>query len=338
TPTTTEPLDTTTITAHAARHLPNYMVPTTITVLDELPLTPNGKIDRHALPTPTLPTTEYHPPTTPTEHTITEIFTHTLGINHISTTDNFFDLGGNSLTATQVVARINEVSTVAVDVGDFFTGPTVAELAVVVDAAHDLPGHLPLVPGNREGPLPLSLAQQRMWFINQYDTTSPAYNIPLAVRLRGPLDTTALTHALTDVVTRHETLRTHYPDSDDGPHQVVHEPSPLELPATVVDENELDEQLARFAAAGFDVATEIPLRVALFEIGPADHVLALVVHHICADGASMQPLARDLVVAYSARQQHREPTWAPLPVQYGDYTLWQRHTLGTEDDPDSTLS
>ncbi|EKT76618.1 non-ribosomal peptide synthetase, partial [Rhodococcus opacus M213] len=185
---------------------------------------------------------------------------------------------------------------------------------------------------------PLSLAQQRMWFINQYDTTSPAYNIPLAVRLRGPLDTTALTDALTDVITRHETLRTHYPDSDDGPHQVVHDPSSLELIGTVIDENELGEQLARFVTAGFDVAAEIPLRVALFGIRSTDHVLALVVHHICADGSSLKPLAHDLMTAYEARVSGRAPTWTPLPVQYGDYTLWQRETLGSEDDPESIIS
>ena len=236
-----------------------------------------------------------------------------------------------------MAARVGAALGVDVGVRDVFSAPSVGELGTLLDG-RDSHVRIPLAPRQRSEPVPLSLAQQRMWFINQYDTTSPAYNIPLAVRLRGPLDATALTDALTDVITRHETLRTHYPDSDDGPHQVVHDPSPLEPIGTVIDVDELQHHLRDVVSREFDVATEVPVDTALFRISPSEHVLALVLHHICADGSSLMPLAHDLMTAYEARVSGRAPTWTPLPVQYGDYTLWQRETLGSEDDPESIIS
>ncbi|EHK80406.1 Non-ribosomal peptide synthetase, partial [Rhodococcus pyridinivorans AK37] len=192
--------------------------------------------------------------------------------------------------------------------------------------------------GPRPDPVPLSPAQQRMWFINQFDTTSPAYNIAVALRLSGRLDQAALQHAIGDVVARHESLRTRYPLTDDGPVQVV-VPTGAAVPdlvmLTVDDGTDLDSELTPILAAGFDVATEIPTRIRVLALAEDEHVLVLVAHHIAADGFSMGPLARDVIAAYSARHAGQTPPWTPLPVQYVDYTLWQHRVLGDDTDPDS---
>ena len=184
----------------------------------------------------------------------------------------------------------------------------------------------------------MSVAQRRLWFVNQFDTSSPAYNIPMVVRLSGALDVAAMQRAVGDVVDRHESLRTVYPASVDGPHQVV---VPSERVTSKiawevsVDEEALDRRIADLAREGFDVSANVPLRGSLFRVTPDDHVLALVVHHISADGASLEPLARDLTRAYAARAAKRAPDWSPLPVQYADYSQWQIELLGSDDDPDT---
>ena len=194
----------------------------------------------------------------------------------------------------------------------------------------------------RSGSVPLSLAQKRMWFLNQFDTRSAAYNIPLAVRLTGDLDVTAMQQAIADVVERHETLRTVFPAVGGDPIQevlTVDEAVPPVREMTL-GEDELAERMQRLATTGFDVSVDLPLRVALFRLDTAEpvHILFVVVHHICADGSSMAPLARDVMTAYLARTAGTEPTWAPLEVQYADFTLWQHRVLGSEDDPESVIS
>ncbi|MGW2332205.1 amino acid adenylation domain-containing protein, partial [Streptomyces sp. NPDC001700] len=188
--------------------------------------------------------------------------------------------------------------------------------------------------------IPLSHAQQRLWFLHQYEPGSPLYNIPVALRLTGPLDHAALEAALADVVERHESLRTLFAgDADSGdPYQVVVEDARPRLETERVPDGALAARLAAAASYGFDLAAEIPLRAPLFEVGTDEHVLLLVIHHIAADGSSLAPLARDLTTAYTARVEGRAPAWAPLPVQYADFTLWQREVLGSEDDPDSPMS
>ncbi|MGW6379582.1 condensation domain-containing protein, partial [Rhodococcus sp. NPDC055112] len=205
-----------------------------------------------------------------------------------------------------------------------------------------------LVAGPRPERIPLSLAQSRMWFINQFDTASPAYNIPLAIRLTGELDVTALRAAVGDVLERHESLRTVFPNSADGPSQVVVGVGEIDadLDEVGVSADALADALVGFVSGGFDVSTEIPLRARLFRTGGSgacgatqtdtvEHVFAVVVHHISADGFSVGPLARDVMVAYAARVGGQAPTWAPLTVQYADFALWQREVLGSEDDPES---
>jgi acyl carrier protein len=317
------------------------MVPSVVVVLEELPVTVNGKVDRKALPEPHFTTAGYRAPTTPVEQSVATAFADVLGVDRVGADDSFFALGGDSLSATRAVARINSALETTLAVGVLFDNPVVSDLADRIGPSLLTNSVTPeLTARPRPDRLPLSLAQQRMWFINQFDTSSPAYNIPVALRLDGVIDLPTLRAALGDVIERHETLRTMYPGSADGPHQVIVEPRTAipELDSTPATERDLRDLLATFFGKGFDVTEELPIRVTLVSLAPESHVLALVVHHIAADGFSMTPLARDVMLAYTARKQQRAPGWAPLPVQYADYSLWQREVLGTEDQPESVLS
>ena len=185
--------------------------------------------------------------------------------------------------------------------------------------------------------VPLSFGQQRMWFLNQLDVTSAAYNIPLALRLTGNLDTAALEAALGDVAGRHESLRTIFPDTAGTPRQQILD-GPAGRPTLARAEAadaELPGLLAAQAGQGFDLRAELPWRAALWTVAPSEHVLLIVMHHIAGDGWSMGVLARDLGTAYAARCAGQAPGWAPVPVQYADYAIWQRGMLGSADDPDS---
>ncbi|UYP17253.1 non-ribosomal peptide synthase/polyketide synthase [Rhodococcus sp. Z13] len=339
-PETGRSIDTAAVTAHLAATLPDYMVPAALVVLDALPVGPNGKLDRQALPAPPAPTREdgeFVPPRTACEELVAAVFADLLGLDRVGANDHFLDLGGTSLLAMRVAARLSTATGSEVGIRDLFDHPVVADLAAHLDdparAEHDRGAP---TPGQRPDPIPLSPAQQRMWFINQFDTGSPAYNIAVALRLTGRLDLTALQHAVADVVTRHESLRTRYPLTDDGPVQVI-VPATAAVPdLTVLPASEpLDEHLAPILGTGFDVATEIPVRVRVLALAENEHVLVLVVHHIAADGFSMGPLARDVIAAYNARHAGHAPDWEPLPVQYADYTVWQHRVLGDDNDPDS---
>ncbi|RVW00088.1 condensation domain-containing protein, partial [Rhodococcus spongiicola] len=197
-------------------------------------------------------------------------------------------------------------------------------------------GRKALVAGPRPDRIPLSLAQQRMWFLNRLEPESAAYNIPFALRLTGRLDTDALQAALQDLVVRHESLRTYYPEDADGPHQVIvpADSADLDLAQVVVEgEDDLRARMMDLLGRGFDVTSRAPLRAGLFRLSDDVHVFVFVVHHISADGLSMAPTARDLMIAYAARCQSEAPQWSPLPVQYADYALWQREVLGSAEEP-----
>ncbi|WP_280384104.1 condensation domain-containing protein, partial [Nocardia wallacei] len=338
-------IDTDELIAAAGRSLPSHMVPTSVVVLDEIPLTPVGKLDRAALPSPTLQAKEFRAPTGRLETLVAETFAELLHTNEaIGADDDFFDLGGNSLIATQAAARLGAALGARIPARLLFEAPSVAGLAAAIEPVADAGGRMPLAPMPRPDRIPLSPAQQRMWFLNQFDTASAANNIPFAVRLSGALDIEALRAAIADVIERHETLRTMYPSEDGTGHQVIVPPdrAMADLGPKTVAPEELEARLIEFAFTGFDVATEVPLRIMLLALDSGvpgedstDHVLAITVHHIAADGASMAPLVRDLVTAYLARHGGTAPGWDPLPVQYADYTLWQRAMLGAEDDPAS---
>ncbi len=335
-------IDTADLARHVGLTLPSYMVPSQIIVLDEVPLTPIGKLDRRALPEPELVITyrEFRAPTTPIEETVATVFADVLGLQVVGLDDDFFELGGNSLLATQVVSRLGVALDAQVPVRALFESTTVAALAVRVEQEAGRGARIALSKMTRPDRVPLSLAQQRMWFLNRFDTQSATYNLPMALRLRGDLDVAALQVSIMDVIDRHESLRTVFPDSPEGPHQVIRAAAEVvpDLTPTVIAADELPEAVRRLASTGLDVTSEVPIRAELFELGDSEHVLVVVVHHISADGWSIGPMARDIMVAYTARTDWEEPSWAPLPVQYTDYTLWQRQILGSEDDEQSLIS
>ncbi|MTE12401.1 non-ribosomal peptide synthetase [Nocardia aurantiaca] len=321
----------------AAHRLPSYMVPSAITVLPDLPRTANGKLDLDALPAPRLVAGEQQPPEGPVETAVAAAFAEVLDIEQVWREDDFFALGGNSLIATRVVARLGAALGTAVPVRALFDAPKVAELAALVASggASDRPR-----PGRRPRParIPLSAAQQRMWFLNRYDPGSPLYNIPGAFEITGALDVSVLRAAIDDVVARHETLRTIYPVGPDGlPYQRILPAASGSVPITEVevDADGIAEALGTQLSRGFDITRETPLRVCALRLGPDRTVLAMAVHHIAADGWSMAPLARDVMYAFAARSAGAAPEWIPLPLQYADYALWQRELLGSDSDPDS---
>ncbi|WP_040838435.1 amino acid adenylation domain-containing protein, partial [Nocardia brevicatena] len=332
------------VQAELNRTLPSYMVPSAFVVLDALPLNANGKLDRRALPEPEFEAARFRAPTTPIEEIVAGVFAEVLGVDRVGADDDFFALGGNSLLATQVSARIGAALDTQVPVRTLFEASTVAGLAAKAEQQAGAGARLALVAGPRPERVPLSLAQQRMWFLNRFEPESAAYNVPVAVRLSGDLDVEALHAAVGDLVGRHEILRTYYPDTEQGPVQVVlplREAQP-DLDVRTVTPAEVESAVVALTSTVFDVTTEVPLRLALLRIGDEpettganEYVLAMVVHHISGDGSSVAPLVRDLMAAYAARMAGEAPGWAPLPVQYADYAVWQRELLGDESDAES---
>jgi len=319
--------------------LPAYMVPAAVVVLTALPLTPNGKLDRSALPQPEFGGGVYRAPGTPQEEVLCGLFADVLGIERVGVDDDFFALGGHSLLATRLVARARAVLGVEIPIRTVFTEPTVAGLAAQLTGSTRARPRLQRAV--RPDPLPLSYAQQRLWFIDRFEGPSSTYNIPQVLRLRGELDTGALQAALQDVVARHEALRTVFGESDGHPHQTVVPAEELELfweDRGFVEPAEVAEVVSALAGFRFDLSADLPLRATLLRCGPEDFVLVLVLHHIAGDGGSMAPLARDLSAAYRARKEGDTPGWADLQVQYADFALWQRELLGDESDPESLQS
>uniref|UniRef100_UPI0012E901C1 non-ribosomal peptide synthetase n=1 Tax=Rhodococcus phenolicus TaxID=263849 RepID=UPI0012E901C1 len=333
-------VDSDTLREFAATSLPAHMVPAVVIALDTIPLTPVGKLDRRALPEPVFEARAFRAPSTPIEEIVAGVFADVLGVDRVGADDDFFDLGGNSLIATQVAARLGAALDTTVPVRELFEAPAVAALAARLESLAGGGGRAPLVAGARPEIVPLSLAQQRMWFLNRFDPASGSYNIPLAIRLSGALDVAALQGAVGDVIARHEILRTVYPERDGSGHQVVLPVADAlpDLTPERVGADELPDRVRALASAGFDVTDAVPVRTGLFAVGETEHVLVLVMHHISGDGFSLGPLTRDVMVAYTERAAGRLPVWAPLPVQYADFALWQREVLGTEDDPDSPVS
>ncbi|MBW5262714.1 condensation domain-containing protein, partial [Streptomyces poriferorum] len=261
-----------------------------------------------------------------------------LGLERVGIDDSFFDLGGHSLLATRLVSRIRTALDAELSVRQLFETPTVLGIAEALTSAST--ARTAVTAGPRPDQIPMSFAQQRLWFLHQYEPGSSLYNIPVALRLTGNLDTAALEAALADVVERHESLRTVFAGSDRGAYQVILDGESARPAFTVVPTSaaQLDDDLVTAARHGFDLTAEVPLRATLFALSPDEHVLLILVHHIAADGWSLSPLARDLTTAYTARASGNTPNWAPLPVQYADFTLWQRDILGSETDPTSPIA
>ncbi|MFM8332784.1 MAG: amino acid adenylation domain-containing protein, partial [Candidatus Methylumidiphilus sp.] len=321
--------------------LPDYMVPTALVVLEKMPLTPSGKLDRAALPAPDMNLSgQGKPPRTPQEQMLCDLFAETLGLAQVGIDEDFFDLGGHSLLATRLIGRIRASLGVELSLRSLFETPTVEGLATQLGGAEEAQARLPLTVLPRPENLPLSYAQRRLWFLYRMEGPGATYNMPLALRLTGQLDRAALHAALLDVLARHESLRTVFPEIDGAARQHILPMEALNLPLTLSHPGAAGIRTALTEAArhGFDLAQEPPVKAELFALAPDSHVLLLLVHHIAADGWSMGPLARDLATAYTARTQGEAPNWRPLPVQYADYSLWQRELLGDQTDPDSLFS
>ncbi|MFJ3311178.1 condensation domain-containing protein, partial [Streptomyces sp. NPDC086549] len=319
--------------------LPDYMVPSAVVTLDSLPLTPNGKLDHAALPEPEFGGAgSGRAPRTPREQILAQLFAEVLDMPEVGVDDGFFDLGGHSLLATRLTARVRTVLGVELSLRTLFEAPTVAGLAAALDGAGQ--ARPALTAAERPERVPLSFAQRRLWFLHRMEGASATYNIPLALRLSGDLDEQALRGALADVVARHQSLRTVFAESDGVPFQRVLDPDEVRtrVPLTVTSRDLLPERLAQAARYPFDLASEPPLRAELFELARDEHVLLIVIHHIAGDGWSTGPLSRDLAAAYTARCRGGKPDWSPLPVQYADYTLWQRDLLGDPGDEGSVFA
>ncbi|MEU6235807.1 amino acid adenylation domain-containing protein [Kitasatospora sp. NPDC047058] len=327
--------------AELAKALPGYMVPSALVVLDALPLTAHNKLDRRALPAP--PRQETAAGRTARderEAALCRIFAEVLGTEREpGIDDNFFDLGGHSLLAMRLVAAVRTALDAELGVRDLFEAPTVARLAERLSSARPAAALPALEPVERPERIPLSPAQSRLWFLNRMEGEASAYAMPVVLRLTEAVDTAALQAALDDVVERHETLRTLFPETDGEPRQDIRPAGPALIPLLTVETDEADARtrIATLAATPFDLTTELPLRAALFTLSPDHHLLALVLHHIAGDGWSMQPLTHDLTTAYHAHTTGHTPDWPELPVQYADYTLWQHHHLGNPDTPHTPL-
>ncbi|HET9225379.1 MAG TPA: amino acid adenylation domain-containing protein, partial [Thermoanaerobaculia bacterium] len=302
-----------------ADRLPAYMVPSFAfgEALDRLP---NGKLDRRALSrwTPAAETARrITAPRTPLEELLAGVFAEVLQVERIGVEDDFFEHGGHSLAVMKLAARVRETLRVELPLHRVFETPTVAALARAIESMgrSEAP---PLVPVPRDLPLPLSFAQQRLWFLHQLEPESPVYNMPAAIHLRGSLDPEALAVAFGEVVRRHESLRTRFAD---GPVQIIDPAGPFPLP--VIDGDVL--RLAREEALRpFDLSNGPLLRASLVKLGEEEHVLLLNMHHIVSDGWSLRVLARELGQAYEGREL------PALEVQYGDYAVWQRRWLQGE--------
>jgi len=326
------------------KRLPAYMVPSAFVVLETLPLMPSGKVDRRALPAPDgarpdLETT-YVAPRTPVEEGLVDLWAQVLGVERVGVHDNFFDLGGHSLLATQLVSRVREVFQVEVLLRDIFEAPTVVGLAERVEAALRAASGLetpPIVPVSRDGDLPLSFAQQRLWFLDQLAPGNLFYNIPMAVRLKGRLDVAALERSLNEIVRRHEPLRTTFETVRGKPVQVI--APELILPLPVVDLTDLPEAEREVEAQRraqeevrqpFDLAEGPLLRAQLLKLDEEDHVALLTMHHIVSDGWSMGVLVREIAALYGAFSAGKPSPLPDLPIQYADFAHWQREWLQGE--------
>ncbi|MEE1786025.1 condensation domain-containing protein, partial [Streptomyces sp. SP17BM10] len=328
-------LDAAAVRGEVASVLPEYAVPSAVVVLEALPLTGNGKVDRRALPAPAVVAQVAHAPRDAREELLAGLFADVLGMPGVGVDEDFFALGGHSLLAMRLVARVRAALGVELGIRDLFRAPTAARLAALLQSRTAAP-HEPLVAVARGERTPLSYAQQRLWFLREWEGAGSAstYAVPMALRLKGALDEGALRAALEDVVGRHESLRTVFPVVDGSPwqHVVPVTGEPL-VPWETADcaPEDLPGRLARAAGHEFDLAAELPLRAWLFRVAPDEHVFLLVVHHIACDGWSMGPLLRDLTAAYTARRTSGgAPAWSELPVQYGDYALWQHRSLGEQ--------
>ncbi|MES2936867.1 MAG: non-ribosomal peptide synthase/polyketide synthase [Pseudomonadota bacterium] len=318
--------------------LPEYMVPSAFVVLEALPLSPNGKVDRKALPAPSgerLAGSDYVAPETPTQRALAAIWADVLKVDQIGVHDNFFELGGHSLLATRVVSQVAAALGRELPLRELFQRPRLGELAAYLDGHTEVQALAPIALADRSGDLPLSYAQQRLWFLDRYEPQSAAYNIPMALRLEGAeLDVSRLQAVFAQLVARHESLRTVFEARNGQAVQVVRET--LDVPVRFEDLSELPQEarqsratqlLEQEAGTPFDLGQGPLLRVSLLKLGEQEHILLLTMHHIVSDGWSMSVLVDEVAQIYRAYGEGRPADLPPLAIQYADYAVWQRERL-----------
>jgi amino acid adenylation domain-containing protein len=338
------------LSAHLTGLVPDYMIPASISILAAFPLAPSGKVDRQALPAPQLrregQASRETQARTPAEDVLAGIWSDVLGIARIGRDENFFELGGHSLLATQVVSRVRDAFGVDLPLRAIFDAPTIAALTPHLRdvAPGSAPAAVPpLEPASRDGELPASFAQQRLYFLHQLDPQSSSYNVPLVVRIRGPLAIAALQRAIETTVARHEVLRTTFDLVANQPVQRIASASAqsartsttgsslpmasLEAVPSVVRERLAGRLVRAEIARAFDLETGPLYRVTLLRLGADEHILAVVWHHVMSDAWSVRVLLGELGAGYAAYAAGREPVLPPLPVQYADFAVWQRRWL-----------
>ena len=319
--------------------LPEYMIPSAFVILESLPLTPNGKTDYRALPAPEFQSQEqYIAPRNPIEEILSSIWAKVLKVAQVGIHDNFFELGGHSLLATQLISRIREAFQVEMPLRELFVAPTIAELSQEIKrlSEGEQPTELPILPRDKTAELPLSFAQTRLWFLAEFESNSSFYNIPLALRLEGNLNSEILIQSLEEICDRHEALRTNFITVDGIPTQVIQTRT---WTVTVVDLQHLSgsekviasQELAQNQAIQpFDLAGEPLIRITLLVLSETEHLLLVCMHHIVSDGWSMEVFLQELTALYNAYIQGLSSPLNPLSIQYGDFTLWQRQWLQGE--------
>jgi len=324
--------------------LPNYMLPAAFVMLEALPLTPNGKVDRKALRAPEvtqlLSESDFIAPSTPIEQMLALIWAEVLGIEKVGIHNNFFTLGGHSLLVTRVISKVRQVFQLDLPIRRLFEQPTIAGLAKDIEKATK--ADLGLETANierisRSQELPLSFAQQRLWFLAQLEPNSPFYNISAAVRLQGQLNLGALQQSFNEILRRHEALRTNFQTIGGQPVAVISSATPLLMPLFDISELPLNQkepevrQLVYFEAQqSFDLSTDPLLRVKLLRLGKQEHIILLTMHHIASDGWSIGVLVSELAILYQAFYDQQPSALAELPIQYVDFAAWQRQWLQAE--------
>ncbi|MDA1413837.1 pyoverdine non-ribosomal peptide synthetase PvdD [Pseudomonas aeruginosa] len=306
------------------RHLPDYMVPAHLMLLERMPLTVNGKLDRQALPQPdaSLSQQAYRAPGSELEQRIAAIWSEILGVERVGLDDNFFELGGHSLLATRVISRVRQEQQLDASLKALFERPVLEAFAQGLERTTDAVSTIPLA--DRQQPLALSFAQERQWFLWQLEPESAAYHIPSALRLRGRLDVDALQRSFDSLVARHETLRTRFRLEGGRSYQQVQPAVSVSIEREQFGEEGLIERIQAIVVQPFDLERGPLLRVNLLQLAEDDHVLVLVQHHIVSDGWSMQVMVEELVQLYAGYSQGLDVVLPALPIQYADYALWQR--------------
>ncbi|MBW4678524.1 MAG: amino acid adenylation domain-containing protein [Microcoleus vaginatus WJT46-NPBG5] len=319
--------------------LPEYMVPAAFVFLPSIPLTSNGKVDRRALPVPDSSrrelTSTFISPRNPIEEVISGIWAEVLHVDRVGIHDNFFELGGHSLLATQVISRLREALQIELPLRYLFESPTVAGLSERINAGNLSETGIqapPLLPISRTKEVPLSFAQQRLWFLDQLDPGTPAYNISAAVHLKGELNVPALEKSFHEIINRHEVLRTSFATANGQPVQIIHPNfdftlSILDLTERQNSTSKLQNFILEEAQQPFDL-TRLPLlRVKLLKLETKEWVVVLTMHHIVSDGWSMGVFVQELATLYKVFCAGNPSPVPVLPIQYADYALWQRQWL-----------